>query len=72
MSEKIDVPAELPDHLEAAVQKIATHTGYTRDEVMEKVVAMILDMADAPSGRMEEPDFLLTIKRALKNSDSAA
>jgi hypothetical protein len=72
MSEEVDVPAELPDNLEAAVQKIVTHTGYTRDEVIEKFVVTILDMADAPSGRIEEPDFLLTIKRALKNSDSAA
>jgi hypothetical protein len=68
MSEKVDVPADLPDHLEAAVQKIVEHTGYTRDEVIEKFMVTFLDMVDAPPGPIDEPDFLVTIRRALKGS----
>jgi hypothetical protein len=68
MSEKIDVPSDLSGDIEAAVQKIAKHTGYTRDEVIEKVMEATLEMADAPSDRIEIPDFILIIKKALKDS----
>jgi len=66
MSEKVDVAADLPDEVEAAVQKIAVHTGYTRDEIIERCVKWILDAADAPPGPIEKPDFLALFARALK------
>jgi hypothetical protein len=66
MSEKIDVPLELPDHLEEVVQKIVRQSGYTRDEVIEQCLLVILNLADAPD-KMEKPSFLFTVKKALES-----
>jgi hypothetical protein len=66
MSDKVEVPLQLPAEVEADVRKMAEHTGYTRDEVIEKILAMTFDMADAWSERLEMPSFLVTIKKALK------
>lgn len=68
MSEKVEIPAILPKELEAEIQRIARHSGYTRDEVIEKCVAAILEMADEPSERIERPAFIFTVKKALDDA----
>jgi hypothetical protein len=72
MSEKIDVPLELPDHLEEVVQKIVRQSGYPRDEVIEQCLLVILNLADAPPDKMEKPPFLFTVKKALESGGPAS
>jgi hypothetical protein len=67
MSEKIEVPLELPDHLEEVVQKIVRQSGYTRDEVIEQCLLVILNLADGSPDKMEKPAFLFTVKKALES-----
>jgi hypothetical protein len=56
-SDKFNAPVLLSAGVESAVRKIAEHTGYTRDEVIEKMMSTTLDLAEASSERMEMPSF---------------
>ncbi len=68
MSESTDIPVVFPAEIEAKIQKIARHTGYTRDEVIQEFVTSLLDLADQPSDKIELPGFALTVKKALRDA----
>ena len=72
MSEKVEVPVVLLEEVEAKIQKIARHSGYTRDEVIEGLISSFLDMAEQTGDKIEPTGFALTVKRALRDTGSEA
>ena len=67
MSESHEIPVVIPAEIEAKIQKIVLHTGYTRDEVVRGLITSFLDMADQASDKIEPSGFALTVKRALRD-----
>ena len=72
MNEKVEVPVDLPNEVESMVQKIALQSGYTRDEVIERCLLTIFEMADSLSDKIDRPAFIFAIKKSLEKSGPAA
>jgi hypothetical protein len=70
MSEKVETPVVFPTEIEAKIQKIAEHSGYTRDEVIAGLVTECMDMAEQTGDKIEPTGFALTVKRALQDGSS--
>ena len=68
MSEKVEIPVVFLEEVEAKIQKIARHSGYTRDEVIEGLIKSFLEMSEQTGDKIEPTGFALTVKRALRDT----
>ena len=69
MSEKAEHPIVFSDEIESQIQKISEHTGLTRDEVVQSLIASFFDLVDQSSD--DVPAFALIVRRALRESEAA-
>ena len=68
MSDKVEIPVVLLAEVEDKIQKIARHSGYTRDEVIEGLITSFLDMAEQAGDKIEPSGFALTVKNILRDT----
>ena len=71
MNEKVEIPVVLLAEVEAKIQKIAQQSGYTRDEVIQRLLTSFLETAGQAGKKIESSGFTLTLKKILADPSLA-